>query len=80
MECRFTLLQFGLTCSLFVLSAKLLEKADRNKVMFPTAASLIDRNMYIDDFAAGAENENGIIALYYEMTALMKLINFPLSK
>jgi hypothetical protein len=34
----------------------------------------------MDDFAAGAEDDNGVIALYYEMNALMKLLNFPLSK
>jgi len=36
--------------------------------------------MFMDDFAAGAENDNSVITLYYELTALMKLIKFPLSK
>jgi hypothetical protein len=34
----------------------------------------------MDDFTAGAEDDNSVIALYYEMTALMKLLTFPLSK
>ena len=34
----------------------------------------------MDDFAAGAENDNGAITIYYEMTALMKMINSPLAK
>ena len=34
----------------------------------------------MDVFAAGAENDNGAITIYYELTALMKLINFPLAK
>jgi hypothetical protein len=29
------------------------------------------------DFAAGAENDNSAIAIYYELTTLMKLISFP---
>jgi len=33
----------------------------------------------MDDFAAGAENDNAI-TVYNELTALMKLINFPLAK
>jgi hypothetical protein len=34
----------------------------------------------MDDFAAGAENDKGAITIYYELNALMKLINFPLAK
>jgi hypothetical protein len=56
------------------------EHADKNKVTFPTAAPLIDGNMFMDDFAAGAENDDNVITIYYELTALMKLISFPLAK
>jgi len=34
----------------------------------------------MDDFAAGAENDTGAIAIDYELSALMTLINFPLAK
>ena len=34
----------------------------------------------MDDFAAGAENENGEIKVYYELSSMMKLINLPLAK
>jgi hypothetical protein len=34
----------------------------------------------MDDYAAGAENDNGAIAIYYELTTMMKLIIFPLAK
>ena len=43
------------------------------------AAPLIDSNTFMDIFAAGAE-DNGVIALYYEITAMMKLLNFSLYK
>jgi hypothetical protein len=33
----------------------------------------------MDDFAAGAEEENGAITIYYELTA-MTLINLPPAK
>jgi hypothetical protein len=80
MTYRFTWLPFGLTCSPFLLSTILREHVDWHKVTFPTAAPLIDSNMFMDDFTFGAENDNGTITIYYELTALMKLINFPLAK
>ena len=80
MTCRFARLPFGLTCSPFLLSATLREHADRHKATFPTAALLIDSKTFMDDFAAGTEHDKGAITIYYELTALMKLINFPLAK
>jgi hypothetical protein len=80
MTYRFTRLPFGLTCSPFLLSAAVREHADMNIVTFPTAAALIDSNSFMDDFAAGGENENDAITIYCEPTALMKLINFLFAK
>ena len=74
----FTRLPFGLTCRPFLLSASLTEHADRHKGTFPMAVPL--NNTFMEDYAAGAENDNGAIAIYYELTTLMKLINFPLAK
>jgi len=79
MTYSFNRLPFGLTCSPFLLSAAVSERADKHKVTFPTAAPLIDSITFMDDFAAGAEN-NDAITIYYELTALMKLINFPFAK
>jgi hypothetical protein len=36
--------------------------------------------MFMDDFVAGAEDGNGAISLYYELTALMKTIKLPMAK
>jgi len=80
MTYRFTRLPFGLTCSSFLLSTALREHAQRHKSTFPTAAPLVDSNTFMDDFAADAENDNDTITIYYELNALMKLINFPLEK
>jgi hypothetical protein len=71
MAYRFTPLPFGLTCSPFLLSATLREHADRHKVTFPSAAPLIGSNTFMDDFAAGAKGDNGVIAIYYELIALI---------
>ena len=80
MTYRFTRLPFGLTCSSFLLSTALREHAQWHKSTFPTAAPLVDSNTFMDDFAADAENDNDTITIYYELNALMKLINFPLEK
>ncbi|XP_023711286.1 uncharacterized protein LOC111866509 [Cryptotermes secundus] len=77
---RFKRLPFGLTCSPFLLAATLRELADRYKQTFPHAASLMVNSTYVDDFAAGAENEVEVIALYYELTSLMRQIPLPMAK
>jgi len=64
MTYRFTRLAFGLICSAFLLSAALREHAERHKSTFPTVATLVDSNMFLDDFAAGAGNDNGAITIY----------------
>ena len=79
MTYRFTRLPFGLACSPFLLSTAVMDHADRHKVTFPTAAPLIGSNTFMVDFAAGAENYDAI-TIYYELTAIMKVINFPLAK
>jgi len=76
----FTRLPFGLTCSPFLLSATVRELALRSREVYPKAAPLIDTNMFMDDFVAGAEDGNGAISIYYELTALMKTFKLPMAK
>jgi len=51
-----------------------------HKVTFPTEATLVDRSICIDDFVAGAEDDNGAISIYYELTAFMRKYSFPMGK
>ena len=46
---------------------------------FPTAAALVDRCTFMD-FAAGAEDSDGVITIYYQLTALMQKISLPMGK
>jgi len=46
-----------------------------HKDTFPTAATLVDRSTFRDDLVAGAE-DNGAIAIYYQLTDLMRK-HFP---
>lgn len=77
---KFKRLPFGLTCSPFLLSATLREPATNYKTLFPTAAALIDKSTYMDDFVAAAKDENSIVKLYYELVTLMKQISLPMVK
>ena len=77
---RFTRLPFGLTCSPFLLSASVRELAAMHKDNFPTAAMLVDSSTFMDDFVAGAEDDNDVIAIYYQLTALMRKYSFPMGK
>jgi hypothetical protein len=77
---RFTRLPFGLTCSPFLLSASVRELAARHTDSFPTAAALVDRNTFMDDFVAGAVDDNEAIAIYYQLTALMRNYILPMGK
>jgi hypothetical protein len=36
--------------------------------------------MFMVDFVAGAEDGNGVISIYYELTALTKTIKLPMAK
>jgi hypothetical protein len=77
---RFTRLPFGLTCSPFLLSGTLRELSANHKEEFPKATALVDNSMYVDDVTAGAETDNEVIALYYELTSLMKQIQLAMAK
>jgi hypothetical protein len=34
----------------------------------------------MDDFAVGAEDDNDVISIYYQLTALMRQFSFPMGK
>jgi len=74
---RFTRLPFGLTCSPFLLSATLRELPTMHPARFHIAASLVDSCTFIDDFAESAEDSNGAITIYYQLTAFMRQIILP---
>jgi hypothetical protein len=44
------------------------------------AAGHVDRSIFMDDFVAGAEDDNGVIAIYYELGALMRKFSIPMGK
>jgi hypothetical protein len=77
---RFNPLLFGFTRSPFLLSVSLRELATNHKDSFHMAAALVHSSTFVDDFAAGAEERNVVITIYYQLTALMLKISFPMGK
>ena len=77
---HFTRLSFGLTCSPFLLSATIRELPDLYKAEFPTAAALVDNSTFMEDFAAGAENDDCVTNLHYELVHVMNQIRLPMPK
>ena len=76
----FVRLPFGLTCSPFLLLATLRESSAGHSEDFPVVAPLINRNMYMDDFAASHKEESNLITMYGQRTATMNTIHLPMSK
>ena len=56
------------------------ELASMHEDNFSTAPTLVDRSIFMCDFLAGAEEDNGVIAIYYQLTALMRKYTFPMGK
>ena len=77
---RFTRLPFGLNCSPFLLSTSVRELAAMHKENLLTAAMLVDSSTLMYDFVAGAEDDNDVIAIYYQLTALMRKYIFLMGK
>jgi len=48
------------------------ELAAMDKDNFPKAVMLVDSSTFMDDFVASAEDDNDVIAIYYQLTALMR--------
>jgi hypothetical protein len=51
-----------------------------HKDNFPTAAALVVSSKFVNDFAAVAEDSIGVITIYYQLSALMRKISFPMAK
>jgi hypothetical protein len=47
---------------------------------YPTAAALLNKSTFTDDFAATVEDDNHVITVYYELTALLESTTLPPSK
>ncbi|GFY51153.1 integrase catalytic domain-containing protein [Trichonephila inaurata madagascariensis] len=69
---------FGLACSSFLLCAATRELASKHLKDFPTAALMLDKNLYTDNFVAGVETEPQIITLHRKITDLKLLFKIPM--
>jgi len=51
-----------------------------HKDSFSTAAALVDSSTLMHDLAAGAEDCNGVLTIYYQLTAIVRQISLPIGK
>ncbi|XP_042901486.1 uncharacterized protein [Parasteatoda tepidariorum] len=77
---RFTLLPFGLSCSLLPFCATTRELAANHINDFPTSEALLDKHLYMDDFVVSLETESQIMVLQKEVKDLMSLIKLSMEK
>eukprot|EP00117_Sycon_ciliatum_P013241 scpid32585/ scgid13978/ len=68
---RFARVMFGLTSSPFLLNATLKHHLDKYQVDDPDFVSVVSDSMYVDDLAAGADDEESAITLYSKLKERM---------
>ena len=68
---RFARVMFGLTSSPFLLNATLKHHLDKYQVDDPDFVSVVGDSMYVDDLAAGADDEESAVTLYSKLKERM---------
>ena len=71
---------FGLNCSPFLLSATLRHHCTKYLTQYPSTAESLLRDMYVDDWITGGEDENEVLTKYKEGQLIMKEGGFTLTK
>jgi len=64
----------------FLLSGNIRERAEMHKTEFPNTVDLLDNSTFMDEFAADAEKDVSVTALYYELIYLMNKILLHMAK
>ncbi|XP_072946166.1 uncharacterized protein [Epargyreus clarus] len=73
-------LTFGTACAPYLAVKSLQRLAELEEAKYPLAARITKKDFYMDDLITGADNEHEAIAIYNEMTELMKSGGFELQK
>ncbi|XP_023243388.1 uncharacterized protein LOC111641448 [Centruroides sculpturatus] len=77
---RFQCLPFGLAFSPFLLSAALRELAASSTISHPSAAHILDKGLYMDNFSAGDDDDPAVIQIYRDITDMMGQIQLSMAK
>jgi len=69
-----TRIMFGVTSSPFLAGNTVLKHANRKDMMrkYPTAAKKVKRDLYVDDFAGGGDNDSEVIQLGRELRGFFR--------
>lgn len=71
---------YGLKSSPFVAIRTLRELADQERLRFPRAAAVVERDVYVDDICTGADSVEQALVLRDELIALMSTGGYELRK
>ena len=80
MQYRFCRLVFGLTSSLAILSSVLMHHLTQQKDPKSLVHVLLAESLYVDDFVAGAMNDEEAFEIYHKARQIMKAAGFNLRK
>ena len=79
-EFKLTTLTYGIAPAAFLATRVLNQLMTDEGDQYPLAASLIDKNFYVDDFICSCDNNNQAISIYKQLTSLLMLGGFELHK
>lgn len=71
---------YGLKSSPFIAIRSLLELAERERTRFPRGASVLSRDLYVDDVCTGAQSIEEALVLRDELIAILKSGGYELRK
>lgn len=71
---------YGHTCAPHCAIRALVQCADDNEKQYPMGARLIKENFYVDDLLAGADNEHEVSQIKTELTNVLRLGGFNITK
>ncbi|GBM18052.1 hypothetical protein AVEN_75489-1 [Araneus ventricosus] len=75
-----TLVNFGATCSPFLLAATLRHHALKFREEFPKEHELVEKCVYVDDLISGADSETEAMDIHREMKDVMQRASFNMRK
>lgn len=75
-----TTVTYGCSSAPYLATRTLMQLAKDEAAEFPLAAQVIEDNSYIDDFLTGANSEEQAIAIYEQLTELLKRGGFGVHK
>ncbi|XP_046619726.1 uncharacterized protein LOC124304951 [Neodiprion virginianus] len=79
-EYRLNTVTYGLACAPFLAIRTIRQLAHDEQANFPLGASILQRDIYVDDILTGADNQTQLLNLQKELREICMAGGFPLKK